>query len=139
MIRAVALSCVLLVSAVARAWAQSPAPAPIVFFDIAAPDSPKLQAFYADVFGWKATPAGTFSAPVTRPLQATFRKDPAEIVIYVGVADITATLAKVMAAGGSVVFPRFVVPGRVVLGMFTDPAGNKVGLVEMDNGKPKVP
>jgi len=37
MIRAVALSCVLLVSAVARAWAQSPAPAPIVFFDIAAP------------------------------------------------------------------------------------------------------
>ena len=138
MIRSVALSCVLVVSAVACAWAQSPAPAPIVFFDIAAPDSPKLQAFYADIFGWKATPAGTFTAPVTAPLPATFRKDPAEILIYLGVADITATLAKVQAAGGSVVFPRLVVPGTVVIGMFRDPAGSKVGLVEIENGTPKV-
>ena len=60
-------------------------------------------------------------------------------MIYVGVADITATLAKVQAAGGSVVFPRLVVPGTVVIGMFKDPAGSKVGLVEIENGKPKVP
>jgi hypothetical protein len=31
------------------------------------------------------------------------------------------------------------VPGRVVLGLFKDPAGNSVGLVEMENGKAKVP
>ena len=139
MIRAVALSCVLLVSAVERAWAQSPAPAPIVFFDIAAPDSPKLQAFYADLFGWKATPAGTFSAPVTAPLPATFRKDPAEMVIYVGVADITATLARIEANGGAAASPRMEVPGVVVLALFTDPAGNRMGLVEMDGEKVKIP
>ena len=70
MIRAVALSCVLLVSAFARAWAQSPAPAPIVFFDIAAPDSPKLQAFYADLLGptslTQARPQQPRSTPATR-------------------------------------------------------------------------
>jgi predicted enzyme related to lactoylglutathione lyase len=65
MIRRVALSCVLLTVAVSSAWAQSLAP--IVFFDIAAPDSPKLQQFYADLFGWTATPAGTFSAPWSCP------------------------------------------------------------------------
>jgi hypothetical protein len=31
------------------------------------------------------------------------------------------------------------VPGTVIIGMFRDPAGNKVGLMEIENGKPKVP
>jgi len=38
-----------------------------------------------------------------------------------------------------VVFPRTEVPGVVVVALFTDPAGNRMGLVEMDGGKPKVP
>lgn len=137
MIRRVAFCCVLLMSAAGRASAQGPAP--IVFFDIAAPDSPKLQKFYADLFAWTPTATGMFTVPVSTPLPATFRKDPAEIVIYVGVADITATLAKVQAQDGSVVFPRLVVPGTVVIGMFKDPAGTRVGLVEIENGRPKVP
>jgi predicted enzyme related to lactoylglutathione lyase len=37
------------------------------------------------------------------------------------------------------VAPRFEVPGVVVLGLFTDPAGNSMGLVEMQDGKPKIP
>ena len=59
--------------------------------------------------------------------------------VYVGVDDITATLAKVTARGGTIRFPRFEVPGRVVLAVFNDPAGNSIGLVEMENGKTKVP
>ena len=34
---------------------------------------------------------------------------------------------------------RFEVPGVVVLGLFKDPAGNPLGLVEMDGDVPKVP
>jgi hypothetical protein len=34
---------------------------------------------------------------------------------------------------------RFEVPGVVVLGLFKDPDGNPMGLVEMENGKAKVP
>lgn len=34
--------------------------------------------------------------------------------------------------------PRFEVKGVVILGLFTDPAGNGMGLVEMTGGKPKI-
>lgn len=46
---------------------------------------------------------------------------------------------KATASGGTIRYPWTEVRGRVVLGMFKDPAGNSVGLVEMENGKAKVP
>ena len=45
--------------------------------------------------------------------------------MYLGVADVTATLAAVVEAGGKIDVPRFEVPGVVVLGLFSDPAGNE--------------
>ena len=114
-------------------------PAPIVFFDIAGPDMAKQAAFYRTVFDWDVGAAGQVTAPSVLPLPGTLRADPAEKVIYLGVEDVTATLAKIEANGGKVVTPRFEVKGVVVLGLFTDPAGNRMGLVEMAGGKPKVP
>ena len=114
-------------------------PAPIVFFDIAGPDMAKQAAFYRTVFDWDVGPGGQFTAPVASPLPATLRADPAAKIIYVGVDDVTATLARIVANGGKIVTPRFEVKGVVVLGLFTDPAGNSMGLVEMAGGKPKVP
>lgn len=120
-------------------------PAPIVFFDIAAPDLASQAAFYKAVFGWQADAGGGLSVPVASPLPGNLRVESAaegpiaERVIYIGVPDITATLAEVTAHGGSVVFPRLVVPGVVIVALFKDPAGNRMGLVEMDGGKPKVP
>ncbi len=35
--------------------------------------------------------------------------------------------------------PRLEVPGVVVLGLFRDPAGSPMGVVEMENGKHSVP
>ncbi len=52
--------------------------------------------------------------------------------LYVEVPDIDAHLAKVEAAGGKTVVPRTVIPATVIFGLFTDPAGNLVGLVEPD-------
>jgi predicted enzyme related to lactoylglutathione lyase len=52
---------------------------------------------------------------------------------------VAAALDQVKAHGGSVVFGRQVIPGVVILGLFKDPAGNRMGLVEMDGDKPKVP
>jgi hypothetical protein len=122
------------------------APAPIVFFDIAGPQLASQAAFYRTVFGWEANPEGGLSIPVTSPLPGNLRVEPpsqgplTERVIYVGVPDINATLAKVTANGGSVVFGRTVAPGVVILALFKDPAGNRMGLVELDAaGKPIVP
>ena len=115
-------------------------PAPIVFFDIAGPDAARQTAFYRAVFGWDVGPAGQFTVSVPAAgLPATLRADPADKVIYAGVDDVTAALAKVTANGGSVVQPRLVVKGVVVLGLFKDPAGNTMGVVEIKDGKPVVP
>jgi uncharacterized protein len=111
-------------------------PAPIVFFDIAGPDSAKQKAFYSGVFGWSIDGAGRIG---NAGLPGTLRQDPADKGIYIGVPDVTAALKQIEAAGGTVIAPRFEVPGVVVLGLFKDPAGNTMGLVEMKDGKPKIP
>jgi predicted enzyme related to lactoylglutathione lyase len=114
---------------VSAASAQQPTPvsAPIVFFDIAGPDSAKLKEFYASNFGWSINAADGVATP---GLAGTLRQDPPETLIYLGVRDIDHTLAMIVASGGSVVIPRTVVPNVTTFALFKDPAGNRMGLVE---------
>lgn len=138
MCRALVYSCMLLSSLAARA--QSPAP--IVFFDVAGPEAAELPEFYSKLFGWRTDPRANnnWSVPVTTPLLGTVRVgDPSEKRIYIGVDDVTAKLAEVAANGGTIDASRFEVPGVVVLGLFKDPAGNPMALVELEDGKPKIP
>jgi predicted enzyme related to lactoylglutathione lyase len=115
-------------------------PAPIVFFDIAGPDLGAQRAFYSSVFGWESAPTGHVAASVPPgQLPGFLRTDPAAVLLYFGVSDVTATLEKIAVAGGAVAVPRFEVPGVVVLGLFSDPAGNRLGLVEMAGDKPRIP
>jgi len=128
-----------------QATVAAAAPAPVVFFDIAAPGLPSQASFYHDIFDWKIKPDGTFSIPVASPLPGDLRVEAAgpgpvaERVVYIGVADINATLAKIVAHGGSIIFPRQVIPGVVILALFKDPAGNRMGLVEMKGDRPVLP
>jgi hypothetical protein len=119
--------------------------APIVFFDIAGPDSEVTNNFYSDLFSWDIAPGDSVTVPIASPtevppsLMGTLRQDSAEKMLYIGVDDITATLAAIVEQGGQIDQPRFEVPGVVILGLFRDPAGNRLGLVEMENGRAKVP
>jgi predicted enzyme related to lactoylglutathione lyase len=131
--------CIVLAPAIAVAQAATGTGAPVVFFSLFGPNGSDLQRFYAEVFDWKVAGSGDVAATVTPPLTGTIGQGAPETIIYVGVADVTATLQKVVARGGTIRYPRFEVPGRVILGVFKDPAGNSVGLVEMENGKAKVP
>jgi predicted enzyme related to lactoylglutathione lyase len=112
---------------------------PIVFFDIAGPDSENLARFYLHVFGWELDHKGNFSVDVISPLPGTIRADPTEKRVYIGVPDINASLDLVKEHGGTVDAPRFEVPGVVVLGLFKDPAGNPMGLVEMIGNAARIP
>lgn len=112
---------------------------PIVFFDIAGPDDAQLEAFYSTVFGWDLDASGQVSVQVASPIKGSIRKDPAEKRLYVGVPDVTASLAQIEQSGGTIDVPRFEVPGMVVLGLFRDPAGNPMGLVEMDGDTHRIP
>ena len=112
---------------------------PVVFFDIAGPDDEVLREFYSTVFGWEYDEGGQFNLQVLSPLSGTIRKDPSEKRIYLGVPDVAASLKTIEHAGGTIDAPRFEVPGVVVLGLFKDPAGNPMGLVEMDGEQHRVP
>jgi uncharacterized protein len=115
-------------------------PAPIVFFDIAGPRAGTQQRFYEALFDWIIEPGGRLSVPVGGgALPGALRADPADKVLYIGVGDVSATLAQVEERGGTIVAPRFEVPGTVILGIFTDPAGNRMGLVELAGGAIKIP
>jgi len=103
-------------------------PAPIVFFDIAGPDAAKLKSFYSGVFGWNIDAANAIK---TGALDGTLRQDPPEKILYLGVPDIDAALNQIKVAGGSVDVPRTVIPNVVIFALFKDPAGNRMGLVEL--------
>ena len=139
MIRDIVLACALLVPTIASAQAAGATGAPVVFFSIFGPEGEQLQRFYAGLFEWTIAPNGDVATAVSSPLPANIGKGEPETIVYVGVDDITATLAKVNERGGTVRFPRLEIPGRVVLAVFKDPAGNSVGLVELENGKAKIP
>lgn len=112
---------------------------PIVFFDVAGTEADSLKAFYSSVFGWSSDEQGQLSVPVLSPLSGTIRNDPAEMRIYIGVPDVSESLELIKNHGGSVDAQRFEVSGVVILGLFRDPAGNPMGLVEMAGDSHKVP
>ena len=112
----------------AKPSASKTMPAPIVFFDVAGPDAAKLNDFYAKIFGWHIDANNGID---TGALKGTIRQDPPEKIIYMGVADINAALDQIKAEGGTVDMPRTVVPNVVTFALFKDPAGNRMGLVEL--------
>ncbi len=105
----------------------------VVFFDVAGPDRAKLRAFYTGALGWAVDPNGGIKTPA---MDGVIRQDPPETLIYVAVTDINQTLARITAAGGQVVLGRTVVPNVVVFALFKDPAGNRMGLVEIARAAP---
>ena len=104
---------------------------PIVYFEITGPDSAKLKEFYSGVFGWSIDAQSAIAAASTGGLRGGVRQDPAEKVIYLGVPSIVDALKQIEAAGGATIVPRTVVPGVVTFALFTDPAGNRMGLAEI--------
>ena len=112
---------------------------PVVLFDLAGTEEAQLPNFYRTLFGWQADAGGALSVAVSTPLAGAFRVDPAEKRIYIGVPDVAERLAEITKQGGTVEAERFEVPGVAVLGLFRDPAGNPMGLVELDGTERKVP
>ena len=140
------LACAIVFMASACATHQPPTPVgqtaanhsgtPMVYFELAGPDGPKLKEFYATVFNWKIDEHSTIAAATTGGIKGGIRQDPPEKIFYLGVPDIVAALKQIKAAGGKVVIPRTVVPGVVTFAIFTDPAGNRMGLAELGSYPP---
>jgi uncharacterized protein len=109
---------------------------PIIHAEIRSQDPDATRAFLAGLFGWKVASEGGFpgytfmdtgaqEGPATAisPLQGA--ED--EVLFFVSVEDIAATLARAEELGGSIVQPVQEVPG-VSFGVLADAQGHKIGV-----------
>ena len=111
-------------------------PHPVIHAEIRSADPDATRRFFADLFGWKVAAEGAFpgytfidtgadGSPATAigPRQG----DEDEVLFFVGVQDVAATLRRVEELGGAIVQPAQEVPG-VSFGVFADAQGHKVGI-----------
>jgi len=119
---------------------------PVVHFEIIGKDPERLRTFYGDLFGWDFDTSGQVSEAVSEPSNYGFVNPPtdataiaggigggpgydAHVVFYVGVPDVEAALQQAESLGGARRLGPDQAPGRdLVIGHFTDPEGNLVGV-----------
>jgi uncharacterized glyoxalase superfamily protein PhnB len=113
-------------------------------FEIMGKDAPTLGSFYANVFGWNvAAPIPEYEVqyslvdPVPgfqRGISGGIGRAPegydGHVTFYVVVDDIEAAFAKIEEHGGSRMMGPDKVPNGPVIGLFRDPEGHTIGLVD---------
>jgi uncharacterized protein len=105
--------------------------------EIPAVDARSAGVFYQEVFGWEIRTNEehnyvTFEAGhgmrggFVGPQEPTYRPD--RLLVYLVTEDIEGKLAEVEAHGGKVVMAKTEIPHVGSWAIFSDPAGNEVGL-----------
>ena len=111
-------------------------PHPVVHAEIRSQDPDATRKFFADLFGWKVASEGAFPGytfidtgveggtyVAISPRQA----DQDEVLFFVAVDDVAATLKRAEALGGTIIQTEQKVPGTS-FGVFADAQGHKVGV-----------
>jgi predicted enzyme related to lactoylglutathione lyase len=109
---------------------------PVIHTEIRSEDPDATRRFFADLFGWKVAAEGAFPGytfidtgvedgpyVAISPRQGT--ED--EVLFFVGVQDVAASLAKAVELGGTIVQSAQEVPGTT-FGVFADAQGHRVGV-----------
>ena len=117
---------------------------PVVHFEVVGRDGAALQSFYAQAFGWNIDANNPMGYGIV-PREGNLSPEgigigggiaqapdgyPGHLTFYVEVPDVEAALANIESLGGTrMMGPDEVMEGLVV-GMFNDPEGHTVGLVQ---------
>lgn len=110
----------------------------ITHLEIVGKDGKALQSYYSQLFGWNLNtdfPGGygmtdQSETGIVVGIGSTPDGSSGHVTGYVRVADVTATIDKAVALGGSVIMPRFSPDGSAQLGLIADPEGHVIGLTE---------
>jgi predicted enzyme related to lactoylglutathione lyase len=111
-------------------------PHPVVHTEIRSTDPDATRAFFAELFGWKVASEGAYpgytfidTGAEGGPYVAIGPRQAAddEVLFFVGVEDVAATLARAEQLGGKIVQPAQQVPGTS-FGVFEDSQGHRVGV-----------
>jgi len=109
---------------------------PVMWFEVLGEDGDRLRKFYGGLFGWTFTndsPYGVVDTGVPRGIPGgvgpVYPGTRSWVTFYVETPDVAASLDQAAQLGGKTVLPRTVLPA-VTLGIFEDPEGHAIGLVE---------
>jgi hypothetical protein len=111
-------------------------PHPVVHAEIRSADPDATRKFFADLFGWKVAAEGGFPGYTfidtgveggTHVAIGPRQSQEDEVLFFVAVDDVAATLKKAESLGGTIVQPAQEVPG-VSFGVFADAQGHNVGV-----------
>jgi predicted enzyme related to lactoylglutathione lyase len=111
-------------------------PHPVIHAEIRSQDPDATRKFFGDLFDWKVASEGAFpgytfidtgaeGGPATAIGPRQSAED--EVLFFVAVEDVAATLARAEELGGSIVQPAQEAPG-VTFGVLADAQGHKVGV-----------
>lgn len=122
---------------------------PVVHFEILGSDADRTQSYYSQLFGWNIEPL-PFDNPTKYGTIAREGNTNAEgagigggvggapegygghVTFYVEVPDVGEALAKAEELGGTRMMGPDQVPDGPVIGLFTDPDGHTVGVVNAE-------
>ncbi len=111
---------------------------PVTWFEVLGHDGDRLRTFFADLFGWtfdadNPIKYGTADTKAGRGILGgigtTYPGTRSWVTFYVETPSVTASLQRATDLGAKVVLPRTVMAGAT-FGIFEDPEGHAIGLVE---------
>ena len=116
---------------------------PVVHFEIIGKDGDKLRSYYSDLFGWEFDTDNPMKYGIVQR-EANTNADgvgigggvaggpegyDGHVTFYIEVPDVEAALAKAESLGGTRVMGPDNVMERLVIGLFNDPEGHLIGVV----------
>ncbi len=117
---------------------------PVVHFEIMGKDGEALKRYYAELFEWEINSNNPMNYGIVDREQnlsedgvgigggiATTPAGAASVSVYVQVPDVEAALGKAERLGGTRVMGPEQVMDSLVIGMFTDPEGNLMGVMSV--------
>jgi predicted enzyme related to lactoylglutathione lyase len=122
---------------------------PVVHFEIIGSDPAKLRSYYGELFDWAFQIGDATTETVSQPGNYGFVDGATtggginggvgggdgfegRVVFYVGVSNVEAALERAERLGGKRKMGPEGTPGTLVVGQFTDPEGNLVGVAGLE-------
>jgi len=117
---------------------------PVVHFEVVGKDGEKLQRYYSELFGWEINADNPMKYGMV-PREGNVSAEgvgigggvgqgpdgyPGHVTFYVLVPDVEAALAKAESLGGTRIMGPEKPMDMVVIGLFNDPEGHVIGIVE---------
>lgn len=110
---------------------------PVAWFEVTGPDAAALQGFYGDLFDWQIDASNPMNYGMVPAGEGGIgggvgpsQDGSASVIWYVTVPDLQAALDKAGQLGGKTITPPMQVPDGPEIAYFSDPAGNRIGLMK---------